>query len=90
MINKTGGILGKQIILHELDNKSTALGSMQAALKADELKVSAVIGSVWSSHSIAMAKILQDKKIPMISNFSTNPTLSKIGNFLCSFYIYID
>lgn len=82
LINKTGGILGKQIILHELDNKSTALGSMQAALKADELKVSAVIGSVWSSHSIAMAKILQDKKIPMISNFSTNPTLSKIGNFI--------
>lgn len=81
-INKEGGVLGKQIELIQLDNKSTAIGSMEAAIKAVRLNVSAVIGASWSSHSLAMADILQKNSIPMISNYSTNPDVTKKGNFI--------
>lgn len=82
IINNNGGVLGKQIELIELDNKSTALGSQEAALKAIMLGAKAVIGSSWSSHSLAMAPILQMNKIPMISNYSTDDNLTKIGDYI--------
>ncbi len=82
IINKNGGILGKQIELIELDNKSSAIGSYEAALKAVSLGVKAVIGASWSSHSLAMAPILQTNKIPMISNYSTSEKLTKIGDYI--------
>lgn len=81
-VNDEGGVLGKKIELYELDNKSTAIGSMEAAVNAVRLDVSAVIGASWSSHSLAMASILQKNKIPMISNYSTNPEVTKIGDYI--------
>ena len=74
--------MGKKIELYELDNKSTAIGSMEAAIKAVRLDVSAVIGASWSSHSLAMADVLQKNKIPMISNYSTSPAVTKIGDYI--------
>ncbi|MCK5100344.1 MAG: ABC transporter substrate-binding protein [Desulfobacteraceae bacterium] len=82
LINEQGGVLGKKIELIELDNKSTAAGSIQAAKEAVRLGVTAVYGAAWSSHSIVMAPVLQKAGIPMISPASTNPKVTKIGDYI--------
>jgi len=81
-INRSGGILGKQISLIEIDNKSSALGSRHAAQKAVKENVIAVIGGSWSSHALGMARVLQKAKIPMITPTATNPKVTEIGNFI--------
>jgi branched-chain amino acid transport system substrate-binding protein len=81
-INNQGGLLGRKLEVIELDNKSSFIGSKQAALKAAELDIIAVIGAAWSSHSLAIAPVLQQAQIPMISPISTNPKVTLIGNFI--------
>jgi branched-chain amino acid transport system substrate-binding protein len=81
-INSQGGLLGRQLEVIELDNSSNFIGSKQAALKAVELDVVAIIGAAWSSHSLAIAPVLQQTQIPMISPISTNPKVTLIGDFI--------
>jgi branched-chain amino acid transport system substrate-binding protein len=81
-INRQSGLLGRQLEVIELDNSSNFIGSKQAALKAVELDVAAVIGAVYSSHSLAIAPVLQQRQIPMISPISTNPKVTLIGNYI--------
>lgn len=81
-INETGGVLGRDVELIELDNKSTLQGSRQAALEAIRRDVIAVIGAGWSSHSLAMAPLLQEAGIPMITPGSTNPEVTRIGDHI--------
>lgn len=76
-VNNRGGILGKEIQLFLFDNQSTPIGSAVAAKEAVNLGVSAVIGAHWSSHSLAIAPILEMAGIPMISPGSTNPEVTK-------------
>lgn len=75
-INSRGGVLGKNLELVILDNHSSPIGSAAAAQKAVNLGVVAVIGCHWSSHSLAMAPILQKAGIPMIAPASTNPAIT--------------
>jgi branched-chain amino acid transport system substrate-binding protein len=81
-LNQNGGLFGSQIELIELDNKSTALGSKIAAKKAVDAGAVIVFGAVWSSHSLAMAPVLQTAGIPMISPYSTHPGLTLIGDYI--------
>jgi branched-chain amino acid transport system substrate-binding protein len=81
-INTQGGILGRKINLLVFDNQSTPIGSTLAAKRAAEANVAAIVGSDWSSHSIAVARVAQQVGIPMISSYSTNPEVTKIGNFI--------
>lgn len=81
-INHTGGILGRPIQLILLDNQSTPIGSRVAAEEAVRLKATAVVGAHWSSHSLAMAPVLQQAGIPMISPGSTNPEVTRIGSYI--------
>jgi len=81
-INKQGGLLGKPVKLVFIDNKSTPIGSALAAEEAVRQKVSAVVGANWSSHSLAMAPILQKAGIPMITPVSTNPKVTLVGNYI--------
>ena len=81
-INSQGGLLGRQLEVIELDNRSNLIVSKQAALKAVELDVAAVIGAAWSSHSLAIAPVLQQAEIPMISPISTNPKVTLVGNYI--------
>lgn len=81
-LNRHGGLLGRQIELIEIDNQSTALGSRAAAQKAIELKPIAVIGASYSSHSLAMAPLLQQAKIVMITPISTNPDVTLVGDYI--------
>jgi len=81
-VNKSGGLLGRPVDLILLDNQSTAIGAALAAEEAVRLDVLAVIGAHWSSHSLAMAPILQKAGIPMISPGSTNPEVTKVGDYI--------
>ena len=80
-INSQGGVLGRPLKLLLMDNHSTPIGSTQAARKAIDSHVIAVIGAHWSSHSLAMAPLLQQAKIPMIS-ISTNPCITLAGDYI--------
>ncbi len=81
-VNQKGGVLGKKINLLVIDNQSTPIGSHLAAEKADSAGVAAIVGAAWSSHSIAVARVAQVRGIPMISSYSTNPQVTKIGNYI--------
>ena len=75
-VNHNGGLLGRTVQLFMLDNESTAIGSKKAAEGAIHLGVTAVVGAAWSSHSLAMAPILQaptaskQDHVTVIVNFS--------------------
>jgi len=81
-INHQGGVLGKKINLLVFDNQSTPIGSTIAAKKAAAANVVTIVGPDWSSHAIAVARVAQDHGIPMISSLSTNPEVTKIGNYI--------
>ena len=81
-VNKQDGILGKKIKLLVFDNQSTPIGSTMAAKRAAAANVVAIVGSDWSSHSIAAARVAQAAGIPMISSFSTHPEVTKIGDHI--------
>jgi branched-chain amino acid transport system substrate-binding protein len=81
-LNGAGGLLDRSLELIVIDNTSTPLGSRQAAKKAVGLNVSAVIGAVWSTHSLAMAPVLQEAGIPMISPGSTAPQVTHAGSYI--------
>jgi branched-chain amino acid transport system substrate-binding protein len=81
-VNRQGGILGRQIELIELDNRSTPIGSKVAADQAVKENVVAIIGAAWSSHSIAVAKVAQAAGLPMISTASTNEEVTRVGDFI--------
>jgi branched-chain amino acid transport system substrate-binding protein len=81
-INSRGGVLGHTLNLILLDNLSTPIGSSIAANEAVKAGVIGIIGAQWSSHSLAIAKVAQKNRIPMISNFSTYPGLTSIGDYI--------
>ncbi|KIX15065.1 ABC transporter substrate-binding protein [Dethiosulfatarculus sandiegensis] len=81
-LNRLGGVLGKNIEVIELDNHSSPIQSKLAAKKAVRLGVTAVIGCSWSDHSLAVAKVLQKQGIPMITPDSTNPAVTKVGDYI--------
>ncbi len=81
-INLRGGVLGRRIVLLEYDNESTSLGSRRAAEQAVADGAAAVIGASWSSHSEAMAVVLQQAGIPMITPISTHPGVTLDRDFV--------
>ncbi|WDP92152.1 MAG: ABC transporter substrate-binding protein [Desulfobacter sp.] len=81
-LNQNGGVLGRQIELIEFDNQSTALGSKRAAREAVKAGVVAVFGAIYSTHSLAMAPVLQAAAIPMISPYSTHTDLTRVGDYI--------
>lgn len=81
-INSRGGVLGRTINLILLDNMSTPIGSSMAANQVAAAGVAGIIGAEWSSHSLAIAEVAQQKRIPMISNYSTIPKLTHIGEYI--------
>jgi branched-chain amino acid transport system substrate-binding protein len=81
--NAKGGVLGKQIKLVVEDTESkteTTTSVVQKLISSDH--VNAVIGEVASTRSRAGGGICQDKKIPMLSPASTNPEVTRIGDYI--------
>ena len=82
-INAAGGVLGKQIRVVVEDDQSKPEAAVTAVQKLiSEDHVVAVIGEVASSRSLAAAPICQRSRVPMITPASTNPKVTKVGNFI--------
>jgi branched-chain amino acid transport system substrate-binding protein len=82
-INAAGGILGKKIELITEDDQCKA---GEAATVVNKLiardNVVAILGEVASSRSLEAATICQQNKVPMISPSSTNPDVTKTGDYI--------
>lgn len=82
-INASGGVLGKKIRLVVEDDagKQEEAASVVTKLITSD-HVVAVIGENISSCSLAAAPICQEAKVPMISPSSTNPEVTKKGDYI--------
>ncbi len=81
--NSAGGILGKKIKLITEDDQSNqdqANAAVQKLISRD--KVSAILGEVASSRSLAGGSVCQKSQIPMLSPASTNNTVTEIGDYI--------
>lgn len=82
-INAQGGVNGKQIELLVQDDRSDAAEAATIVTKfVTQDKVNAILGEVASSRSIAAAPIAQNAKIPMLSPSSTNPEVTRKGDYI--------
>jgi len=81
-INRRGGLLGRPVEFLVLDNRSTPVGSKIAAECAVEAEAAVIIGSQWSTHSLAVAQVAQKARIPMVSNASTSARLTQVGPYI--------
>lgn len=81
--NAQGGVKGRPLKLITEDNKSKVelvAPTVEKLIKTDE--VLALIGEVASQRSLAAAPIAQRHGIPMISPSSTNPAVTRVGNYI--------
>jgi branched-chain amino acid transport system substrate-binding protein len=82
-INAAGGVLGKKIHLLTEDTQSRPEEAATAVTKLITRDgVKAVIGEVSSSRSLAAAPICQANGVPMVSNASTNPEVTRKGDYI--------
>lgn len=82
-INNSGGVLGKKIQLIVEDDTGRAEEAASVVTKLvgrDDLI--AVIGENSSNQSLAAAPACQNAKVPMISPSSTNPNVTKKGDYI--------
>jgi branched-chain amino acid transport system substrate-binding protein len=82
-INTAGGINGKQVELDVQDDRSDPSEAATIVTKfVTQDGVHAILGEVASSRSIAAAPIAQNAKIPMLTPSSTNPEVTKKGDYI--------
>ena len=82
-VNAAGGINGKQVELLVQDDRSDASEAATIVTKfVTQDQVHAILGEVASSRSIAAAPIAQNAKIPMLTPSSTNPEVTKKGDYI--------
>ena len=82
-INAAGGVLGKQIKLIVEDDQCKPEEAANAAQKLiQQDQVLCVIGEVASSNSLAAAPICQSGKTPMVTPSSTNPAVTRTGDYI--------
>jgi branched-chain amino acid transport system substrate-binding protein len=82
-INSAGGVKGKKIKVISEDDQSKQEEAANTVTKLiSENNVVAIIGEVASSNSLAAAPICQTNKVPMISPSSTNPEVTKKGDYI--------
>ena len=71
-------VLGKEVELILVDNKSEKIESANAAQRLIQKdNVIGIIGDVASSNSLAIAPIVEESRIPHISPASTNPLVTQ-------------
>jgi branched-chain amino acid transport system substrate-binding protein len=82
-INNSGGLFGKKIKLITEDDQSKPEEAAMAVTKLiSRDRVVAVVGEAASSRSLAAAPICQANRIPMVSPASTNPEVTKKGDYI--------
>ena len=81
--NAKGGVLGKKIRVVTLDTRGDSAEAASAVNRLiDVEKVTALLGEVASSLSLAGGRVAQRRKIPMISPTSTNPKVTEVGDYI--------
>jgi branched-chain amino acid transport system substrate-binding protein len=81
--NAQGGINGKKLELKVYDNQGKpeeARLSVEKLINVD--RAVAILGEVASTRSLAAAPVAQQNKVPMISPSSTNPDVTKKGEYI--------
>lgn len=82
-LNKKGGIKGNKIELIIEDNKGDAAEAVNAVKKMISVnKIKALLGPVISTNSLAVAPIMQENKIPMLTPTGTNSTITEVGDYI--------
>src|SRR2546426_9788612 len=82
-VNAAGGINGKQVELDVQDDRSDPSEAATIVTKfVTQDGVHAILGEVASSRSIAAAPIAQNAKIPMLTPSSTNPEVTRKGDYI--------
>jgi branched-chain amino acid transport system substrate-binding protein len=82
-VNAAGGVLGKPLELIYEDNRSTPGESLTIAKKLiNNDKVIAILGEVASGRSLEVAPFAQQSRVPQISPSSTNPDVTRIGDYI--------
>ncbi|MBC7690178.1 MAG: ABC transporter substrate-binding protein [Methylotenera sp.] len=83
IINAAGGVKGKQFSVTSLDDQGKPEEAATAVTKLiNQNNVSAILGEVASSRSLAMAPIAQQNKVLMITPSSTNPKVTEQGDHI--------
>jgi branched-chain amino acid transport system substrate-binding protein len=81
--NKAGGVLGKQIRVIIEDDQSLPQEAQTVVTKlVNKDHVTAILGEVSSSRTLAAAPVAQSAGIPMISPSATNPQVTKVGDYI--------
>lgn len=81
--NAAGGVLGKQIQIFSEDTQSKPEEAVTAVSKLiNRDHVCALIGEIASSRTLAAAPLAQEAKIPMVSPGSTNPEVTRKGDYI--------
>src|SRR4051812_1209832 len=82
-INRTGGVLGKQLELISEDNQTKPGESATVAKKLiTRDKVVALLGEVSSGRSLEAAPVAQASHVPMIAPAATNPKVTEVGDYI--------
>ncbi|MGZ3479963.1 MAG: ABC transporter substrate-binding protein, partial [Myxococcaceae bacterium] len=82
-VNAAGGVKGKRVDVRVYDDQSKPEEAANAATRLiNQDQVLLILGEVASTNSIAMANKAQPAHVPMISNASTNPKVTEIGNYI--------
>ncbi|HKS22067.1 MAG TPA: ABC transporter substrate-binding protein [Thermoanaerobaculia bacterium] len=82
-VNAAGGINGRKVKILTEDDQSKPEEAANAVTKLiSQSSVVAVLGEVASSASLAAAPICQSNKVPMITPSSTNPDVTKKGDYI--------
>lgn len=82
-VNAAGGIGGKKVEMKVYDNggkPEEARVTVEKLINND--KVVALLGEVASTRSLAAAPVAQQYKVPMITPSSTNPEVTKKGDYI--------
>lgn len=88
-INKNGGVLGKQIELVKVDNKSDNTESANAAMKLATVdKVVAILGPATSGNTKSAAPIAGQNKVPLISGSATADDVTVDSNGKVREYLF--
>jgi branched-chain amino acid transport system substrate-binding protein len=82
-INAAGGVLGRKLrlVIEDDQGKPEEAASVVTKLITKD-DVVAVIGENSSNQSLAAAPICQGNGVPMISPSSTNPKVTKVGDYI--------
>ena len=82
-VNAAGGVLKKKVRVVTLDDRGDSAEAANAVTRLiDVEKVSAMLGEVASSLSLAGGRVAQRRKIAMVSPSSTNPKVTEVGDYV--------